>query len=258
MANVILATPVISDAATLSGSLSVGDMALQNLKAMNLYQKYRTKDLSAVINVDLLTAQPVDFVSVIAHNATSSGTVTVSAGSTIAASDYSSGPLSLITGDNVGFDRNVFAVKFATQTYRYWKLAFSDISNPDGYLEMGRLYLSNCFQPNKNAIYGMEEGYTDDSRTAWTVSGGISSVPRMPRKTARWTLDFATSLEMYSQARDIDKTRGTSKDILFIPDIEDTNYFQERAIYGKMNGLAPVISAAYSIYQKSYDIEEIL
>lgn len=256
MENVILASPAISDLSTITGSLAVGDMSLQNLKAMNIYQKYRTTNLSAVINIDLGSAQSIDFASVIAHNL--GGTITVKAGTTDSVADYTSGALNAITGTDMSHSRNTFATKFTAQSYRYWQFAFSDVSNPDGYLEMGRVYLSKCFQPSKNAVYGMEEGYKDDSRSAWTVSGGLSSVSRTPKRVAKWELDFATSAEMYAQARDIDRTRGTSKDVLFIPDLDDTNYFQERVIYGKMTANNPVISAAFSIYRKSYDIEEII
>jgi hypothetical protein len=258
MENVILASPILSDAGTFTGSLAVGDMSLQNLKAINLFQKYRTNDLSAVVNIDMLSAQSIDFISIVAHNGTASATVTIKAGTTSAASDYTSGALSLLTGDDMGYSLNSFASKFTNQNYRYWKLEFSDVSNPDGFLEMGRVYLSKCFQPNKNAIWGMEEGYRDDSRSARTVSGGISTVPRTPLKTARWQLDFSTSLEMYNQAREIDRTRGTSKDVIFIPDLDDSNYFQSRFLYGKMTGLTPIISAAFSIYRKAYELEEII
>lgn len=257
MSNVIIASPHLSDAATISGSEAVGDMSLLNLKAKNLYKKYRTTNLSAQINIDLGSAQSIDFAAIVCHNATAAGKVTIKAGSTSAVSDYNSSALDLITGDDLGFEKNAFASKFSSQNYRYWRFDFSDGSNPDSYLEMGRIYLSNAFQPSKNASWGLSEGYADDSRTRKTVAGGLSSVNRDPYKTASFQLDFGTAAEMYLQAREIDRLRGLSKDIIFIPDIADTAYFQERFIYGKMTSMPPVILDFYNIYRKAYEIEEI-
>lgn len=257
MENVILASPVLSDVATVTGSQSVGDMSLENLKAMNLFRKYRTEDLTAQINFDLGSAQEIDFAAIVCHNGTSDATVTISAGSTSAVSDYTSGALDLLTGTDVGYSRNSFASKFDAQTYRYWRFDFSDAGNPDSFLEIGRLYLSKSFQPSKNAIYGMSEGYKDYSKASRTVSGALSSVSRTPLKTAKWELDFATSTEMYGAAREIDRTRGNSKDVVFVPDLDDLTNFQTRFVYGRMAGLEPIISAAFSIYRKSYEIEEI-
>lgn len=257
MANIILATGEYLDNATITGSSAVGDMSLQNVKAINLFRKYRTENLSAQINIDLGQAQSIDFASIVAHNATATGTVTIKAGSTSAVSDFDSGALDLITGDDLGFSLNNFATQFDAQNYRYWRFDFSDASNPDAYLEMGRIYLSSAFQPNVNAVYGMQESYADASRVKRTVSNAISSVNREPYRLAGFDLDFASKAEMYSKARKIDRLQGVSKDLIFIPDIDDTDYFQERFIYGRISQINPVISEAFSIYRKTYQIEEI-
>ena len=257
MSNILLAAPDISDGGSFTGSLAAGDMSLQNLKDISLYKKYRTEDLSATINIDLLSAKEIDFVSIVAHNATASGSVTIKAGTTSAVSDFSTGSLDLITGNDAGYSRKFFASKFSAQTYRYWQLSFSDASNTDGYLEMGRVYLSKSFQPNTNASYGMAEGHTDQSRVSRTASGGVSAVTRTPFQVATVELDFATKEEMYGQAFDIDLSRGKSGDVVFVPDMDDTDYFQKRFVYGKFNEINPIVNTAFGIYRKRYRIEEI-
>lgn len=257
MANIILASPHLSDSGTFTGSEAVGDMALQNVKSRNLFRKFRTTNLSAQVNIDLGSAQEIDFAAIVAHNGTASATVTIKAGSTDSVSDFTSGALSLLTGTDAGFDLNAFASKFSAQTYRYWRFDFSDTGNPDAYLEMARIYLSKAFQPATNAFYGMEEGYNDNSRVKRTISNAVSPVIRTPFKSARFEIGFATKAEMYGQAREIDRLRGQSKDLIFIPDLDDATYFQERFIYGRMSANPPVISEAFSIFRKSYEIEEI-
>ena len=257
MSNIILATPDLSDAATITGSLALGDMSLQNLKEVNLFKKYRTENLSPQINIDFGSAKAINFAALVAHNATDSATVTIKAGATSAVSDFTSGALDMITGSDNGADRKSFSHFFASQTYRYWRFEISDTGNPDAFLEAGRMYLSNAFQPATNAIYGMEEGFSDESRVARTVSGGVSTVVRDPFQVAAFELDFTSKQEMFAAAFDIDKNRGKAKDVIFIPDIEDATYFQKRFLYGKFNEMNPIIHASFNIFRKRYRIEEI-
>lgn len=254
MSNIIMATP-LSDIATMTGTTALGENPVSNLQKRELSSVYRSS-LVCQIDIDMGSATAIDFIGLIGHNG--QGTVTVKAGTTSAVTNYTSGSLNLITGTNYGYDRNCFALKITTQTYRYWRLEIVDTGNPDGFFQAGRLYLSKVFQPAINASYGLQEGYFDRSRNQRTIAGGVSSVNRVPLRTCQWSLDFVTETEMYGTLRDIDLTRGMSKDVLIIPDIEDTSYFQKRYVYGIMDELNPIVIAYHGIYQKSYKITEII
>jgi len=251
--NVLLATP-LSDDATITGTLAKGGNSLQNMQRRDLFRFYRT-ETTAQINIDLGTAQEIDFISLISHNG--QGTVTIKAGTDNTVSDYNSGALDLITGTDVGNNKNVFAASITAQTFRYWRLDISDSGNPDGYFQAGRLYLSKAFIPAVNASYGFKEGYVDRSRKRRTVAGSIIPTIRTPLRRAEWQLDFATEADMYGTARDIDFNRGTSQDLLFIPDMDDSTYFQKRYIYGTMDSIEPIVLPAFDIYRKAYKITEI-
>lgn len=254
MSNILIATP-LSDTATISGTAALGDNVISNLQKRELSSVYRTS-LVCHIDIDMGAATAIDFIALIGHNG--QGTVTIKAGTTSAVANYSSGALDLITGTDYGYDRNCFAAKIGNQTYRYWRLEIDDTGNADGFFQAGRVYLSKAFQPNINASYGFKEGYLDRSRNQRTIGGGVSSVNRTPLKTCEWSLDFVSESEMYGTLRDIDLTRGTSKDVLIIPDISDTTYFQKRYVYGTMDELSPIVIAYHGIYQKSYKITEII
>jgi len=254
MSNIIMATP-LSDTATITGTSALGENPVSNLQKRELTSVFRTS-IVCQIDIDMGSATAIDFVSLIGHNG--QGTVTVKAGTTSAVTNYTSGALNLITGTDCNYDRNCFAAKIATQTYRYWRLEINDTGNPDGYFQAGRVYLSKVFQPAVNASYGFKEGYLDRSRNQRTISGGVSSVSRTPLRTCEWSLDFLSESEMYGTMRDIDLTRGVSKDVLIIPDIADTAYFQKRYVYGILDELTPIVIAYHGIYQKSYKITEII
>lgn len=254
MSNIILATP-LSDTATLTGTTALGDNSIGNLQRSELSDIYRTS-LVNEINIDLGAATEIDFISIVAHNG--QGTVTIKAGTTDAVSNYSSGALDLITGDDLGNNNNMFAVEIAAQTYRYWKLEIDDTGNADGFFQAGRVYLSKLFKPSKNASYGFREGILDPSRKVRTISGGLSAVQRQVLRNVEFQMKFGSESEMYGELRNIDQVRGTTKDVIFIPDIDDTSYFQKRYIYGTMDELNPIVIAFYNVYQKTYKITEIV
>lgn len=259
MSNIVLAAPTLSDAGTITGSESVGDMTIGNLQKRSLKRMFRTLTLSGIeINIDLGSAQEIDLIALIGHNGTSGATVTVQAGSTDAVSDYTSGSLSLISGTDIGLDENLFTLLLGTsQTYRYWKLTISDASNPAGYFQAGRLYLSKAFQPGINIDYGTAEGFIDNSKTTRTTNGEPVPLRREPYRFAEFTLSFGTEAEMYGTLYDIDRLRGTSKDVLYINDPAATTHFQRRFVYGLMSEMNPTINRLYELFQKKYRIEEI-
>lgn len=252
MSNIILATP-LSDNATISGTSALGSNDVFNMQRRDLHRVYRTS-LTPTIHFDFGSATQIDFVSIIGHNG--EGTVTIKAGTTSACEDYSSGALDLITGDDVGYAVNSFAHRFTAQTYRYWCLEIDDTGNADGYFQAGRVYVTKAFTPSINASYGLGEGFLDRSRVARTISGAVAPNRREPLRVATWTLSFGSEAEMFGTVRDIDLLRGISRDVLFIPDL-DNSYFQKRYVYGIMDELPPIVSAAFNIYQKSFKITEI-
>ena len=254
MSNFLLCTPTLSDSATLTGTQAKGDNGVANLQRQSLGRLYRT-DLICEIEIDLGSAQEIDFISLVGHNG--SGSITIKAGTTSAVSDYTSGSLDLITGNDVDYDKNLFSALITAQTYRYWKLEIDDTGNADGYFQAGRLYISKAFQPSFNMSYGLAHGFRDNSRTARTISQDAISVERTKLRTIDFQMDFGSKNEMFSTLYDIDRLRGTSKDVLFITDPEETTHFQREYVYGLIEETSPIINTYYNIFQKSYKIVEL-
>jgi hypothetical protein len=248
--NFLLASPVFSDEGTITGSQAYGDNDLSNLQKRSLSRIYRT-DSSCQINIDLGQARNINFVAIIGHN--SSGTVTVKAGSTSGVSDYSSGSLNLITGDDEGYNKNLFANYFESQEYRYWQL---DIVGGGDYFQAGRIYLSQAFIPETNASYGANIGFIDNSKITRSISNEPVPTNRPILRRCEFTFDFGSEEEMMGTLYEIDRTRGTKSDVLYVRDLEG-NYFQKNYVYGLMDETTPIVNKFYNIFQKSYRITEI-
>lgn len=275
MQNILLATPILSDSAMLKGSAAMGDLSISNLKTTSLKQIYRAADASSVfIVVDLLKPATVNLVSLIGHCGSSRSFARVRGAASEA--DLTANP-AFDSGDlpfrshQTGFDdawaatvddeeygaldKNMFVSFFQRQTLRFWRI---DISDPNGtHLDIGRLYISNAWQPDTNMDYGTTLGFIDPSREARTASGDFIPVERVKYRYTDFRLSFASEKEMFDGVFEIERMQGKTGDVLFIHDFDDKAYLQKRSMYGVMKGLQPIIHSTYSIFEKTFRIEEI-
>lgn len=75
--------------------------------------------------------------------------------------DYDSTAISSINEDGL-----------ATEALRYWRLLIEDFSNPEGYVEIGALYLGNFFEGTRGKVqFPFEAEYLDNSRTSFSEGG---------------------------------------------------------------------------------------
>ncbi|MCE6993050.1 hypothetical protein [Dyadobacter sp. CY323] len=275
MQNMLLATPILSDAATIIGSTASGSLGINNLKTPSLKEVYRAANAASVfIIADLGSAKTINMVALIGHSgssrsyarirgATSQANLTAAPGYDSGLvpfrshqSGYDAGWASGVQDEQAGsLDRNMFFKKFADQTFRWWQI---DIVDPNSvYLDIGRIYISKAWQPEVNMDYGLAEGWIDPSRKSRTVSGEMIPLERKKFRYADFTFSYATQDEVYNNAFEIERLRGRTKDVLYINDPDATAHLQRRSIYGTLEGFQPIINTAFSIFQKTFRIEEI-
>jgi hypothetical protein len=125
------------------------------------------------------------------------------------------------------------------------------------YIDIGRLYISNAFQPSVNMDYGLAEGLADPSRVNRVKSGG--KVPRefVKYKTADFALGFSNETEMFGKIYALEMACGCTKDILFVPDPDAKDLLQIRSYYGTMVTINPKVNYQFSLFNKAFRIEEI-
>jgi hypothetical protein len=253
MERMLLATGTLSDAAIITGPTGAGDLTIDNLKRQSLQEPYRIIGNSAVIDIDLLNAVPVNVIALIGHNGSAGGTVQVTASNTFGGYAYNSGVLPFVTGPKQ-FDKSLFFL-FTDQTFRYWRITITD--NQD-YIEIGRLYISNAFQPSYNMIWGFQQGFTDASQEYETISGDSISLKRKKKRFAELSLEDLSEDEVFAELYPLDKMIGTSGDVLFIPKPDEITHLQFNAIYGKIEALQPNALTAYNRFSRQFRIKELL
>ncbi|MBX0289728.1 hypothetical protein K3G63_04725 [Hymenobacter sp. HSC-4F20] len=256
MERMLLATGALSDNATITGPTGAGDLSIDNLKQQSLQEVYRVLGSACVLDIDLTTAQAFNLVGLMGHNGSESGTVRVTASDTLGGATYDSGTLPLVTGPKQ-FDKSLFLLFLgAPITYRYCRIEITDPAA--AYIELGRVYVSNAFQPSYNMVYGFQQGFIDPSEKYRTTSG--DRVPRKQKKWrfADWNLEDLTEDEVFSELYPLDKLVGTTQDVLFVPKPDDISHLQFTAIYGTIEAMNPNVATSFDRFSRQFRVEELL
>ena len=252
----LLATGALSDTAVIAGPTGAGDLTIDNLKRQSLQELYRVLGNACVLDIDLGTARTVNLVALAGHNGSTAATARVTASNTLGGTDYDSGSLPLISGAK-RFDNSLFLRLLPVAvSYRYWRIEISDPAA--AYLDFGRLYVANAFQPSYNMVYGFQQGFIDPSQEYETISGDSISLKRKKRRFAELTLEDLTEDEVFAELYPLDQLVGTTGDVLFVPQPGDETHLQFTAIYGKIEAMQPNVITSYNRFTRQYRIKELL
>jgi hypothetical protein len=109
-------------------------------------------DSSENIQIDLGSAQTITLIAILNHNLTSSAGITVFGGSTPNPNG------SQFTTTMTWREHDAF--KVLSQSWRYWKIIFSDAANPDTFVQIGYVMMGSMTTLGFNFAYGWQ--FTDE------------------------------------------------------------------------------------------------
>lgn len=115
---------------------------------------------------DLLTAQAISKLMIKSHNLTSSAAITLEGNATNA---WTAPTYTTAVTYNADY---IYKDLGSAQTFRYWRLSISDASNPDGYIEISKVYLGGFVQfPNMRKDQKIPVAST--SQSSFSASGQV-------------------------------------------------------------------------------------
>lgn len=146
----------------------------------------------------------------------------------------------------------------ASQIARYWKVVLHDPVNPDGYLQLGRLFISETWQPEVNFSQGAQLGFEDRSVALESLGGTEFFDQRAKYRVQRLALNWLSENEAYSRMLEMQRQLGQTGELLVIPDPSDLANMPQRAFLGRVQRLVPVERGTPGVYRSVVDIKEIL
>jgi hypothetical protein len=276
----------LADIATLSGGDWLATMPRDNLLTDPIGLHARTVDdatASTQFDIDFGGAQGVRLFALVSHNLSASATYRLRGSDTAGVFTtplYDSGTTSawaasytasaepwesdgfwdsIVTWSGAdGGTPNLIHVLAAETAARYWRLEIADTTNADGYVEAGRLFVGPAFAPAVNFDWGAAIGYADES-TVEMVYGGTEYFDRRPvRRVATLRFSWLTDAEALRYLLDLQRTRGITREILFVWDPDDLEYFQRRSFLARQQDLNPIEAARYGAHSAALRLRELI
>lgn len=268
MAKPIIATPEFSDAGTLAGlGTLAGTMPVTNLQTLQPGEPARWTSLSGMgLELDLGGAVAVNIVALLAHNATAAATWRIRAagaqGDLTGNPGYDTGSVSLWPSggkpspapDRLG---SIHAPA-AAQSFRWWRIDLADAANPDGFFEAGRLMVDAALQTARAQDLGGSIGRADDSDHVIARGGHIRPNVRPNRAVQRVRFSNLTKAEALGRFNGIERTRGRGRDILVVPNADESDWLHVEMIHGLMTRLGGVRQTSALRWSAALEVEELV
>lgn len=265
-----------TDAATLSlisGSTQSG-FQLSALKSARKGVVWRSTGTSATIQLDFAQDQVVGGVALPFCNLSKTATVTVqlytAAGSLISTTTSNpAAPFQQLTQAQWGaLPNGVTSYAYGGGAHaRCWitptscrrvRVAVSDASNSQGYLELSRLVVGDYWSPTYNTEFGLTVQYEDSSVQQRTEAGSLMTSTGTLAKTLRLNLTYMTATDR-NRLLEIVRGVGTKYPVFVSTFPLDTDMEREGLyqVYAKFRTNPTINHPVFSIYSTTLELEEV-
>lgn len=124
---------------------------------------------------------------------------------------------------------------------RYWLIEFDDTTNSTGYIQIGRMFISQGWQPTTNMSYsGASIAWETKTDVKEAIGGAEYFDRRTPYRVQRLTLNYLEQDEIFTQAFEIQRQGGIDQELLWIFDPDDTIHAIRRRFLARMRTLSPI------------------
>jgi hypothetical protein len=267
MANILIGHGNAVNTTTLAGGSWAAAYPLGNLKDGRLALVARTTSAasaSSTITVDLGAAKAVRAVGLVAHNISAAGTFTVegSTSSSFSPVGVTSGavpawPAGTVAADMAGMARPCAAVA-VSGTYRYWRVTISDAGNAAGYIQLGRLFIGDGWQPSINYQSGATLGFETDTSFERSLGGAEFASVKPLRRVMRFGLPALPHAEAFGTGLEVIRRSATHNEVLVIPDSADAANLARRNFMGRIRQLSPVEQPFSGSATLGFEVSELL
>lgn len=139
---------------------------------------------------------------------------------------------------------------------RYIRVEVDDETNPDGYVEFGRMFVGSAWQPLNNATWGASIGWETDTGMQRAMSGAPYFDRKEGRRVTRFTLAPLSRDEALGRVFEIQRKAGIDGEILLVWDKDDAINLLRQSYLGRLRQLGPIERVFVDNHSNSFEIEE--
>jgi hypothetical protein len=141
---------------------------------------------------------------------------------------------------------------------QYWSVEIDDQDNPDGFLDLGCLFMPLGWQPSMNYEFGATFGLKNNTLVSSTLSGGKKFKRRVNPRVLHVSLPILPESEGFGQAYRFMQRVGFDRPVFVIPDPDDAATVHARSFFGTVSQMDPLTQAVVGRVGAAYEIEEII
>ena len=286
MTNILIAYQNRTDEGTLSNGTWLSTLPLVNLQNRLVQRVARSNGATLAatkFDMDFGAAKTIGVIALVVHNFSVGAKVRIQAddAADFATPTYNSGwvdvwpagqiPQALLEWEEdnfwlgtlsanarAGYQSPFIHVPAAAQTYRYWRVEIDDTTNTDGYVHIGRLFMSATWTPTINYSYGAGLVYKDTTPIETSLSGAEYFDVRGKAREFSFTLEGLTNTEAYDIVLQLQRVAGISGEILQIPDMADTTRIPARSYVGRLVDLQPIGNPKPDRFNVQLNVRELI
>lgn len=260
MGDVILLYNNYADDATLSGG--VWTVSLDNIQDPVPFTRARSSGLSTTntqFRVDLGASRAIRAPCITHTNISSAGQYKITWYSDAYTTEVGNTGWATVPGypsddpDLMGV--SIFHVFDAAVTARYWKIEFDDASNADGYIEVGRCYMGDTWEPPYNFGESNDDTMTANTNRQDALGGTGYFTRRRPVRSFSFTFSRLPDSELPTLRR-VRRIANMNKQVVVIPDPDDETNFSERNILGTLSEMPAIQLLAVSDVSIGFNVVE--
>jgi hypothetical protein len=141
---------------------------------------------------------------------------------------------------------------------KFIRIEVRDTAAPD-YFEIGRIVVGKAWKPSRNMSRGWTLTYKDPSKITRSL-GGQTYVDTLSKyRSIKFDLKYLTEEEIFENALELDRTKGSSGDVLVYTDINaPAHKLFKQTVYGRISKISPMKHNIGGYWTRSYQLEELL
>jgi len=147
-----------------------------------------------------------------------------------------------------------------SQSYnaQYIRVEIDDTANTAGYVQVGRVFCSDGWQPVRNMAYGASLAWESRTEVQEALSGAEYFNARAAPRVARFEFPAMAESDAMANAFEIQRSVGTSGEVFFVWDPADTTHAIRRQFLGRIRTLSPIENPGPNRWRAPFEIKELL
>lgn len=141
---------------------------------------------------------------------------------------------------------------------RYIRVEISDELNTAGYVQIGRVFAADGWQPVRNIIYGASLSWESRTEVQEALSGAEYFNIRPAPRIAKVELAQMSQDEAMSAAFDMQRRMGVHDEVLFVWDPDDTAHALRRQFLARLRVLSAIENPGPDRWRTPFEIKELL